>query len=795
MLRHVRHALRIIRVHPGSSLAIVVTLALAIAANSTLFAVVNAVLLTPLPVRDPGSLVNVYTSRSDGEGHGGLSYPDFEDLRGSHAAFRDAIGYSGLMVTVSDDRSSEVIFGELVTPEYFDVLGVRPAIGSGLREDSPDAIVIGDRLWRQRFGADRAVIGRPILLNGRSYRVAGVAPPTFAGLLFRGISADVWMPVGAMPHVRTDQRTNRGERWLFVKARLPRGTAVSDVRAAAAVISARLAADHPGTNTGRALRVIPAADVLVHPDGDRAILPAAAALVGAGLLVLLVACANLAGVMLARGLARSREIAIRLSLGATRARVAAGLIVEGVMLAAAGGVAGLLLARWAAAALTAWRPDLPVPVSLRTAIDWRVAAFTFIATAIATVAFAVLPALRASRTPAAGSMTAPRRRARRWFTLREALIVPQLAIALLLVAVAALFARSLARVDAVDPGFDTSRTAFVSLNLAMSGYDDERARRFYDELASRLGAGGAVASALTDRMPLDIYGNRTATVSFGEGFGATRGMQTARVGEAYFDTLGIPILRGRPFTRADTGASVIVSASAARQLWPGADPIGQPLRLGDRTLATVVGVAADAKVQTLAEVPEPLVYQPLADGHAGLLRLVVRTTGDPRPTVDALRAAVRGIDARVGVFEARTVGDYLDVMLYPYRLAAAVASVLGLLTLALAAVGLYGLLACGVTERLRELAIRVAIGAGPRAVVRHATAPALGAAVVGSAGGALLAAVAGRLLATVLFGISPFDPWALGGTALVLFVVIAAAAAAPVRRALRLAPMSILRGL
>jgi predicted permease len=784
-----------VRVHPGSSLAIVATLALAIAANSTLFAVVNAALLTPLPVRDPGSLVNVYTTRSDGEGFGAVSYPDFQDLRGSHSAFRDAIGYSGLMVTVTDDSSSEVIFGELVTPEYFSMLGVPPAIGRGLDPAAPDAVVIGDRLWRRRFNGDPSAVGRPIRLNGRTCTVAGIATPGFAGLLFRGISADLWMPVAAMPHVRADVRAEREERWLFVKARLPAGVTLEQARAAADVLSSRLAADHPATNTGRALRVVPTSDVLVHPDGDRAVVPAAFAVLGLGLVVLIVASANLAGVMLARGLARRREIAIRLALGAGRGRVVAGLVVEGMLLAAFGGALGLVLARAAAAALASWRPELPVPVSLNTGVDWRVALFTLAMTGVATVAFAVLPALRVSRTPPAGSMTVVGPPRRRFLSLRDALLVPQLAAALALVAVAALFARSLAGATAVDPGFDTRRTAFVSLNLSMSGYDDERAARFYDAVAGTLQREGRIESAaVTDRMPLDIYGNRSTTIASGDGFGIRRTIQAASVTPGYFDTLGIAIVQGRGFTDADAGTGVaIVSAAASRQLWPGSSALGQPVRIGEARIATVVGVAADARVRTLGERPEPLVYQPLSGGESRLLRLVVRASGDPRAAVDAMRRAVRDIDPAVGVFEARTVAGYLDVMLYPYRLAAAVGGWLGLFTLGLAAIGLYGVLACGVSERLRELAIRAALGARPGSIVRDAMRQPLRAAAIGLAAGAAVTFVAGRLLATVLFGISPHDPAALAAGCGVLGLVLAAAAAAPVRRVLRVAPMTVLR--
>lgn len=802
LLTNVRHALRLIRLNPGSSAAIVLTLTLAIAANSTLFTLIDAALLVPLPVRDPASLVNVYTSQADGSGFGALSYPDFADLVSSSSAFEDALGYSGLMVTATGSAGSEVLFGELVTANYFSMLGVRPAIGRGFEDregrerGAHPVAVIGDRLWRRRYGGDPAVIGQTLTLNGRPYTIVGVAPREFPGLLFRAMSADVWLPVAMMGQVRTDQLDNRDERWMFVKARLRPGRTAEHAAAAAAVVAARLDAAYPASNKGRRFRIVPTADVLVHPEGDKAVVSVAAAAMLAAALVLLVACANLAGVMLARGLSRRREIAIRLAIGARPSQIAGQLMVESVVLSALGGAGGLLVARWFAAALAAWRPELPVPMALNTAMDWRVAAFTFAASVLAVVLFALFPALRAARTPAAGSLARGSTRRRRLLGARDLLLIPQVAIALALVAVAGLFTRSLASVDGAAPGFDIDRTAFVSLNLAMSGYDDARASQFYDRLSERLTRRGvATRAALTDRLPLDIYGNQTATVDDGSGAEA-RSIQVGHVAAGYFETIGIPIVVGRAFDAADQAGTfpiAIVSDAAARRFWPGASPIGRQLRIGDGAPAVVVGVAADAKVRTLGEPPEPFVYLPMRGGAARLVRLVVQTSRDPGAAAAELRREVALLDPAVAVFEARSMADNLSVMLYPYRLAAGVGAALGLLALVLSGIGLYGLLACGVAESLRDLAIRSALGAGALTIVRTATAEATRATLIGLGAGSALALIAARLLRGVIFGISPVDPLALGGAAAVLALVIALATIGPVRRAIRVAPMSVLR--
>ena len=569
-LADLRYALRVLRLRPGSSAAIILTLALAIGANSALFTLINAALLAPLPVEHPDRLVNVYTTGIDGTGYGGLSYPDFQDLRSANSALDDALGYSGLMTTVTDGRSSEVVFGELVTPNYFSLLGVKLQLGRGFEASEGErgaqaGVVIGDRLWRRRFNADPSIIGNTISLNGRPYSIVGVAPRVFGGLLFRAISADVWAPVSMMGALRTDQRDNRSERWMFVKGRLKVGASVADASAASAVIASRLQAVYPASNKGRTFRVLSSSDVIVHPDGDRAVFAASGAVMTAALLVLIVACANIAGIMLARGLARQREVAIRLSIGARRSDVIRQLLVESTLLSMLGGMGGLLVAGWFATVLASWRPELPVPISLNTVIDSRVTLFTLAVTVAATMCFALVPAFRTSRAAPAGSMRQVAARSRRrLFGLRDAVLIPQLAIAIGLISVAGLLVRSLSSADRVSPGFDLDHTAYVSLNLSMSGYDDERAHRFYDRLTDSLEQRGIIkAAAITSRVPLDLYGNQSASVSIGPDSTDVRLVQIAQVGAGYFDAMGITILRGRGL--GSTGRTDQCGADRRRQ--------------------------------------------------------------------------------------------------------------------------------------------------------------------------------------------------------------------------------------
>ena len=805
-----RYALRSLVRRPLFAVTVVLTLGIGIGANGAVFSLLNAALLRPAAVAEPHRLLNVYASRADGTGHGGLSYPDYRDLAAQAGGALDAVaGYSGVIATLTGDADAEVLFGELVTGGYFGVLGVAPARGRLLSpaDDAPGAgpvVVIGHGLWQRRFGGAPDVVGRSLSLNGRPYTIAGVAPERFTGSLARAVAADVWVPVSAMRHFRADQRENREERWLFVKARVRAGVGAEQAVAAVRTVGDRLAAAHPETNAGRRLLALPSSRVRVHPDADRLLAPAAvlvALLVG---FVLLVACANLAGLLLARAAARRRELALRVALGAARGRLVRLLLLESGVLAALGGALGLLLAGWLSAALAAFRPPIPVPVSLDVRVDLRVALYTLLLTGASTLFLGLLPALRASRVPPAEALQAGGAhtggRPRRW-GLRNVLLVPQLACALALLVVAGLFARSVSRADAVQPGFDLEHTAVVALQLGMSGYDDPRAAAFHDRLADALRARGDVrAVALTDRVPLDLYGNQGATAlvhAADGGAPASHAVQHARVSAGYFDAMGVALARGRDFTadEARAGARVaIVSAAAARQWWPDGQAVGRTLQLdADGPRLTVIGVAADAKVQSLGEAPQPFVYAPLAAGHARLLRVVVRTTGEPAALVPVLRAAVRDLDPSVGVFEATTMTEHLGVMLFPFRMAAVAGSLLGAFALVLAVVGLAGAVAFDVARRTRELGIRVALGARAADVLRLVAADGARVLAVGTVVGLLLAAALAQALGRWLFGVGALDPVTFLGVPLLIAVVVVVAAWLPARRALRVEPLTALR--
>jgi putative ABC transport system permease protein len=807
MRQDLRESLRAFKRRPGYTAMAVLSLALGLGANAAFFTLVDAALLAPLPIRDADRVANVYMSRSDGTSYGALSYADYRDLSASAPVFSGVAGYTGFLATVTDGGRAESVFGELVTGNFFQVLGVTPAVGRGFLPqedralDADPVAVLGYGFWQRRFGGDPAAVGQSITLNGRAYRIVGVAPRGFTGMLVRGFSADLWVPTMMMGQIRHSRPDDRHERFLFVKARLAPAATMDEAASAVDAIGRALERDHPETNRGRRLRLMRSTAVIVNPEADRVIRPAGVVLLAAAGLLLVVVCTNLAGLLLARAVSRRGEIAVRLALGAGRARIVRQMLMESTLLAGAGAAVALVLTNGLAALIVGFKPPLPVPLSFDVRVDGRVIAYTAGLAVLTAILMGLAPALRSSRTavvPTLRGVPDPSRR-RRWWGLRQSLLVPQVTVSFVLLLVAALFAHSLSRAGAVDPGFAVNRSAFVALNLGLSGYDEPRAEAFYDALTRRMASlPGLRAVAVTDRIPLDLYGSQSATLMPDDpARGPAVDGQMGHVGPGYFEALDIAIVRGRAFSRADMqpGAAVaIVSAETARRFWPGVDPIGRRLRLGADAGApwlTVVGVAANVKVQSLGESPLPFVYRPLV-GHTALLRIVAGTDDDPVRTATAMRETVAAIDPGVAVFDSGTLTDVLGVMLFPFRLVAGLGAALGIVAVALAGVGLYGVAAFTLAGRQRELAVRVALGATPKHIVRLVLGSSLGALGTGLAIGVPAAYGVARIGATWLFGIAPADPLAFGTATLVLAAAAGVAAIGPARRAMRSPPSASL---
>ena len=806
---HIRRARRTLSTQPFFSSVVVLSLGLAVGANSAIFSLIDAALFRPLEVREPDRLVNVYTTDSGGRGFQGSSYPDYVAMRDDARGVRSVsgvFGYSGLMTTITGG-APEVVFGEIVTGNYFSVSGARIAIGRAFSpEEDRDpgthpVVVISDRLWKRRFAADAAIVGKSITLNGHPFTVIGVAAPEFTGMLFRGVSSELWAPVMMMAQLRTDQLHKRAERWLFIKARLNPGTTVEQASRGFADVASRLAEAYPETNRGRTFVTRATADVMVTPEGDRFILPGAVILILAVGLVVLIASANVANLMLARATNRSREIAVRLALGAERRHIVSQLLGESGVLAALGGIVGLGLAFLFARLIVAFQPPIPVPIALHVGIDARVVAFTIGVTAIAAIIFGLLPALQASRP----SLTRALSGARLEYTKRSALmrmrgvfLVPQLTLSLVLLIVAGLFARSVAKAGSVNAGFDIDHTALLALSLNLDGYDNERAATFYADLTRRLEAHPEIqAITVTGRIPLDLYGNQTRPIQVTRFFGAaeTHDEQSASVDADYFRALNIPLLSGRAFTVADVrehAPVAIVSEAFARRYWPGRNAVGQTLRDGD-TPVEVIGIARDVKVQSLGEAPTPLMYRPLSAGYARLLRVIVRSTDAPERLVSTLRQEVTALDPNIAIFESGTMKSHLGVMLFPYRAAAWVSALLGAFGLLLSSIGLFGVVAFSVARRTRELGIRLAIGAEPIVVTRMVMGEQLRIIGISLTLGFFIALGLARALSSVVFGIMWADPVTFIFVPVALGSVALVASYLPAARATRINPSVALR--
>jgi predicted permease len=711
-----------------------------------------------------------------------------------------------------------LVTGETVTANYFDLLGVGLPQGRGFVESEAAAeggapvIVLSHALWQQRFGG-RGVVGDTVMLSNVAYTVIGVAPPGFSGTI-PGIVTDFWVPLTMVDRLvfsgvqwTTDDGSTasrlqrRGTRWLFVKGRLAEGRTAEEARAQVETIFARLASAYPATNKDAKASVVPAATIRFHPMLDGYVKAASAGLLAAVALVLLIACANVANLLLARGTARRREIAIRTAVGATRATLVRQLLAEGLVLAMAGGGLGLLIAWWAGRMLTGMGTDVfPIPVRFEFAIDPAVLAFALGAAVVTALVFGLVPALTSSKpelVPALKDQTEGDRRAR--FSLRNALVVGQLALSLVLLACGALLARGLFAARQVELGYEPRSIASLSFNLQMNGYDEARATALRDRAVDALGAvPGVAAVSYASRLPLSPDINVSGIYVPGHHANPTDEtiVDVVSVGPAYFETAGVPILSGRAFTAAD-GAErrrvAVVNETMARTFWPGGNAVGSRLHTGGPSSPPleVIGIARDHKVRSVGEPPRPYLHLPA--GPSRDVGLLVRTVMPADTQLPALRQAVLALEPNIVFTEDVTAADIAATTMAPTRIGAIVIGAFGVLALVLATVGLYGVISYVVSRRTREVGIRMAVGATRWQVLRLILTQGLRLAIVGVVLGAIGAAGAGLALESMLYGVSAMDPIALGAAAALLMLVAIAANLAPARAAANVDPLRAVR--
>lgn len=805
-----RYALRRLRQTPLFTAIAALSLGLGIGVNSAAFGIVSSILFRPFPAQDAEELVDVYMRDSGGFEYAPMSYVDLQELRAQNDVFVDAAGARTFIAQGGPAAAPQVLLGELVSGAYFPLLGVRPVVGRLFDEgdesgpgENPVA-VLGHAYWMEAYGGDTGVLGREIRINQRPYTVVGVAPASFNGS-FPGIRADVWAPLSmtdaAMGASSQGQLERRGSRSIFVKARLLPGISPEQAHAAVDAISRRWSEDLPDTNLNRFMSAVPTNRVSLNPGIDGYLYPTAALLLVVVGLVLLVACTNLAGFLLARGEERRGEIGVRLALGATRGNLLRQLLMEALLLSALGGIVGWIFASWTLSAIQALNPPMPIPLNLDLRIDGRVMAWTAGISFLGALLFGTAPALQASRRDVASSLRTRGEEGRAGrFSLRDTMVVAQVSLSLILLVGASLFLGSLRRAQQTDPGFYTGDAAILWPNFEMSGIGREESRGLEERIAERLTAlPGVTGIARTDRLPLGIGIQTTGTVIPGQPASPDReahDIDFAVASESYFEVMDIPIVEGRVFRRTeDEGApKVVVSEAFSRRFWPSGSFLGRTITVSG-TERSVVGVAADTKVRTIGETPRPYLYLPDFEPTTRALGLqfVVRGVRSSSDLLADAQQVFAELAPNVVMLEAKTMEEHLALLLYPPRAGAAMLSLFGGLALALASLGLYGIVSFSVSRRTREMGIRMSLGATPGGVVGLLLRSGMKLVAVGTAVGIVGAVATSRLLEGFLFQPEgpPVGTWV--GVPALMGAVALGAAWLSARRAGRVSPVTALR--
>ncbi len=820
----VRYALRWLRKTPGFTAVAVTSLAIGIGFNTALFAIVDAALFRPLPVAGVDRLVDVYTSTPGGSAadrFSTTSYADYRDLQVQNDVFDDLIGYSPMFVALNLGDRSRKMLGEIVTGNYFRTLGVGAAAGRTLVQeddalDAPRVAMVSYRYWTRELGGGPDVVGRTLRLRGHPYTIVGVTPRGFGGMTSI-LSPDLWVPMTAALEVDplglhdvvpsptgTTRLDRRGDRWMFMKGRLKPGATVEQASANLDLVMSRLEATYPATNKNRRIAVRPTSAVHFHPAFDPQILPAAAGLMIVVGLVLVIACANVASMLLSRASGRQKEIGIRLAIGATRGRLVRQLVTESLVMSVIGAAAGIVLAWWIIRIVGSLSLPIPFPLAFDLRIDTRALLFTSGATLIAGLLAGLIPAAKASRANVVADLRGEKTvsRAAGWgWTLGDVLVAGQMAVTTALLVTAALLTRSLMAEQRANLGFEIRRLALVSLDTAMVQYSPDESVRFYDRALARVRAiPGVDAAALATFVPFSLNGNQWDVWIPGRHGPGDRGdvVNATRVSPDYFKTIGVPILEGRGFTdddRPDTPRVAVINETMARRYWPGASALGKTFHTNgpDGKLFEVIGVSADHKVTTVGESPMPFIHVARGQQPNSYNIVVARTRGDAASLLRDMRLALLAIEPNLVFVENQTMEGEVAATLFPVRASAWLVGIVGLAAMALAAIGLYGIIAYSVAQRTREIGIRLALGAAPASVLGLIMRQGLRVAAVGLAAGGGLGVLASRLIAGALYGIGAGDPVAWSAAAAILLGVSALANLIPARRAARVDPSVALR--
>ena len=821
MLNDLRYAIRQLLKTPGFLAVAVLSLALGIGANTAIFSLVNAVLLKRLPVRQPEQLVVVATEAPGQTQIGPISsfsYPVFRELREKNPGFSGMFAHNALPMSMSGGGQTVRVLGELVSGNFFSVLGVNPHLGRVFTEtddQTPGAhpvAVISYNFWQRRFGADPQIVGQRISLNGYPFTVIGVSSPGFQGVQV-GVAPEVRIPIMMTRQVLIDAPVfeNRWSMWLAIMARLKPGVSLQQAQAAADTIFqairapevSRIQGDSPDDRIFKSLRIhLSSAQTGASNLSRRFSQPLLLLMCVVGI-VLLIACLNVANLLLARAATRQKEIAVRLALGAGRWRLMRHLLTEGFLLSTLGGMLGLLFALWGADVLLSFLPQGRIPTVLEIKPDSQVLGFLFCISLLTGLLFSLAPALHATRPnliPALKNETVAVSGGNRRWELRQVLVVLQVALSLMLLVGAGLFVRSLRNLKAVDDGYSADQVVMMALDPGQSGYKLDQLRSFYARLAERvLALPGVKWATYTRNVPLSGRWSRIGVEVPGYQPRIDEEMAALfnHVAPQFFATFGMTLLSGRDFGAQDTPDSpkvVIINEKLAHYFFGNADPVGKHVSLEDLKDLEIVGVVADAKYRNLREQAPQTVYLPLSQSSSMVQRtFCVRASGIPGNLITAIRHEVRGLDPNLPVFDIKTFEDQVNESVSQERLVATLSSFFGFFALLLASLGLYGVMAYSVARRTREIGIRMALGAQTGNVLRLVLRETLLLVLIGIALGLPAALAATRLTKGLLFGLTATDPFTIALATLVMIAVASLAGWIPARRAARVDPMVALR--
>jgi macrolide transport system ATP-binding/permease protein len=806
----IRFGLRMLAKNPGFTAVAVLAIALGIGVNAGIFSVLNGAALRMLPVPGAGQVVSVdqiFHGKITRNIHGEptlFSYSEFQEYRASNHVFSGLLAYEPfLSATLAGGRSRQ-LYGQLTSCNYFDVLSVRPSVGRGFVETdcavprAASVVVLSHELWQSAFGADESLIGKRVILNRTAFTVIGIAPTGFGGT--EPVPSAFWVPITMQAAMEPDRDFlgDANVSWLALLGRVLPGVSMGQVRADLSVIAARIDQQHPGRETSLAIRT---ATFLGRPEEHNLVIGAAAViLLGFGL-VLLIACANVANLMLARATARQREIAVRLSVGASRWRLIRQLLTESLMLAVIGGALGSLLAFWSFEAISAFvishLPHGFPPLALDMSPDLRVLGYALFLTLVTGVAFGLAPALQSSRADlntALKNVEGGLAGRAGGGLLRHSLVAAQVAVCMILLIAAGLLLRGLYYAQTADPGFAMNGISVVTLDLRTQGYKEKPAAEFEQRLKQKVAAlPGVDAIVEVGQTPLSDDHDFTGFSLPGKS--DEYDIENDAISQGYFSMLGIPIVRGRDFTEAEVRAGanvIIVTETTAQKLWPGEDPIGKILREGKNTDLEVVGVAKDAQVSHLGETSRLFIYLPAGPKEQSQLHLMIRDGGGFAATASGICDAARSLDPDILVDVTR-LQDNLEVWRTPARIVAVLSGSLGALALLLASVGVYGVVSYAVSRRTREIGIRLTLGADGRDVMNMLLRQSMRPVLIGGAIGIAGCAAVSWILSGMLFGISSHDPIAFVFVPAFLLGIALLASYIPARRATTVNPVVALR--